>query len=161
MAVSTSKRVVAVRFDREALPGFVDPNTYLQPAGVELLSPAGSVTVVAYTEIKAICFVRDFESFNGWKRDRLFAARPKSEGLWVRFRLRDGDQIDGVLPANLLAWDLQGFTIAPPDPNFLNQRVFIPRAAVSETEVLGVAGTQARRKRAQREAEGQIELFEK
>src|SRR3954463_8854093 len=101
MAVSTSKRVIAVRFDREPLPGFVDPNTYLQPSGIELLSPGGSVTVVPFPEVKAVCFVREFESFSGWKPNRLFAARPKSEGIWVRFRLRDGDQIDGVLPANL------------------------------------------------------------
>ncbi len=159
MAGSTSKRVVAVRFDRESLPGFVDPAGYLKTDGIEILSPAGAVTVAPYGDVKALCFVRDFESFPGWRENRVFVARPKSEGIWTRFHFRDGDQIDGVLPSNLLTWEQQGFTISPPDPNFLNQRVFIPRAALKETTVMGVVGKQRRTR--PKPDDGQLSIFDK
>ena len=44
MAGSTTKKVLIRRFDREALTGFVNAQSYLQPAGVELLSPSGAPT---------------------------------------------------------------------------------------------------------------------
>lgn len=159
MAASTSKRVVAVRFDREAVAGFVDPGGFMRPDGIEVLSPAGELAVLPMAEVKALCFVRDFESFPGWRGGRLFNARPKTEGLWVRFQFRDGDQIDGILPANLLAWETHGFTIAPPDPTFQNQRIFLPRTAIAETQLLGVVGP--RRPRRPKTVEGQLEMFDR
>ena len=62
MAGSTAKKVLIRRFDREPLTGFVNAQTYLQPEGVELLTPSGTLSVVAYSEIKVVCFVRDFDS---------------------------------------------------------------------------------------------------
>lgn len=158
MAGTTSKRVFAIRFEREALAGYIDPVTFLRPEGIELISPAGTVSVLPYPDVKVICFVKDFDSFSGWKENRLFAARPKSEGLWVRFRFRDADVIDGVLPHNLLAWEAEGYTIAPPDPSFQSQRVFIPRTAITEARVLGVVGTPIRQRRAK---PGQLEMFDR
>lgn len=159
MTASTSKRVIAVRFDRESIAGFVDPNELIRPEGIELLSPAGALVLLPLTEVKALCFVRDFESFPGWRPGRLYNARPKTEGLWVRFQFRDGDQIDGILPTNLLVWEPQGFTIAPPDPTFQNQRIFLPKPAIAETQVLGVVGP--RRPRRPKTPEGQLEMFDR
>jgi hypothetical protein len=42
LAGSTSKKVRISRFEREPLLGFVNPLTYLRPAGVELLTPDGN-----------------------------------------------------------------------------------------------------------------------
>ena len=82
------------------------------------------------------------------------------EGLWVRLRFRDGDAMDGLLANNLLQLENQGFTIIPPDPGFQNQRVFVPKAALTEVQVLGVVGSPLRRRKAKPEAKEQIGLFE-
>jgi hypothetical protein len=160
VAGTTSKRVLAVRFDREPVAGYIDPGTYLRADGIELLTPAGNVSNLPYSEVKAICFVRDFESFPGWKENRVFTSRPKSEGLWIRFVFRDGDQMDGVLSSNLLLLEAQGFSVAPADPTFQNQRVFVPKAAVTEIKVMGVVGIQVRQQRKPKPKPGQLEMFE-
>ena len=81
-------------------------------------------------------------------------------GLWVRMRFRDGDWMDGVLPNNLLVLEPHGFTMIPPDPGYQNQRVFVPRTAVTEIQVLGVIGGGAKpsTKKTSKPRE-QIELF--
>ena len=150
-----------VRFDREPVAGFIDPATFLGADGIELLTPAGAVANLPYSDVKAVCFVRDLDVLPAWKPNRLFATRPKTEGLWVRFRLRDGDQVDGIMPNNLLQWEAQGFTIAPADPTYQNQRILLPRAAVVETKVVGVIGGQARRGKPKTETEQQqLEMFD-
>ena len=129
--------------------------------GVDLLSPAGSLTRVPFSETKVICFVRDFDGGETWREHRAFATRPKSSGLWVRFRFRDGDWIEGILPNNLLPYEASGFTAVPPDPSFQNQRIFVPRAALSSVEVLGVIGSPLRRRPAPKKPEdGQLTMFE-
>jgi len=158
VAASTSKKVAVVRFDREPIAGFIDPASFWTAEGLELLTPSGAVSLLPALDIKAVCFLRDFEPAAAWKENRLFASRPKTEGVWVRFVFRDGDQLDGLMPNNLLAWEPQGFTVAPAAPTFQSQRVFIPRTAVSETKVMGVVGTQPRQRRG-RKPEGQLEMF--
>ena len=76
--------------------------------------------------------------------------RPKLEGLWVRMLFRDGEVLDGILPNNLLAWEIAGFTVTPPEPDANNQRVFVPRSALKSIQVLGVVGSPltAKRKKA-------------
>jgi hypothetical protein len=158
---STAKKVLVTRFDREPLAGIVSPQTYLQDLGLELLSPAGTVALVPYSEIKFVCFVREFGQGEPKKELRLFTARPKLHGLWVRMRFRDGDSMDGILPNNLLLLEVHGFTVVPPDPGFQNQRLFVPKAALAEIQVLGVIGT-AGSKRAKppgRAAKDQLEMF--
>jgi hypothetical protein len=160
-AASTSKRVVAVRFDREPVAGFVNPQTYLQPTGIELLSTAGTLAVLPYEEVKAVCFVRETGSTPAWRANVAFTARPKKEGLWVRFHFKDGDTIEGLLPGNLLALEATGFTIAPPDTaGAPAARMFLPKSAIRETQVLGVIGVAARRARKPKTREGQLEMFE-
>jgi len=159
VAGSTSKKVVIYRFDRPPLPGFVNPSHYLLEQGVELISPQGALTVVPYQEVKAVCFVRDFEGPELPSERRLFASRPKSEGLWLRMRLRDGEFQDGLLPNDLLALNAAGFLVLPPDATANTQRMFIPKAALTDLKVLGVVGTPLRR-RQQPPAEEQITLFE-
>ena len=62
MAGSTTKKVQIWRFDRETLTGFANPVTYLTEAGVELLTLAGNVIIAKYSEVKAVFFVREFDS---------------------------------------------------------------------------------------------------
>jgi hypothetical protein len=161
MAASTAKKVLIRRFDREPLTGFVNAQSYLQPAGVELLTPAGNLSVVPYSEIKVVCFVRDFDATDPQER-KVFTTRPKMDGLWVRMQLRDGEVMDGILSNDLLQLAPQGFTVTPPDAYSNNQRLFVPRAALSHFNVLGVVGSPlTRRKTKQRpEQKDQIGLFE-
>ncbi len=160
-SATTSKKVVVYRFDRETLPGFVHPQSWLGETGVELLTPTGAVTTVPYADIKCVCFVREWEA-DGWRQERrLFASRPKTEGLWVRALFRDNDFIEGVLANDLLQLEPQGYLMAPPDSFSNSQRVFLPRLALKEFKVMGVVGSPALARKAKTaKPEGQIGLFE-
>ena len=161
MAASTNKRVLVARFDRETLAGFVSSPGGLETGALELLTPAGSVVEVSYSEVKAICFVRDFEGGDTWREHRAFLTRPKSAGLWVRLNFRDGDSIEGLIANNLMQMEAGGFTIVPPDPTFHNQRIFVPRAALTDVQVLGVIGSPLRRRpKPAAQEEGQLEMFD-
>jgi hypothetical protein len=159
---SSNKKVQVVRFDRETLQGFVQTPGGLEGDTVELLQPEGSLVRVPFSETKVVCFVRDFENREAWDEHRAFATRPKTVGLWVRFRFRDGDSIEGILPNNLLQFESQGFSAIPPDPSYHNQKIFVPRAAVSGVEVLGVIGSPLRRPAApkKRPLDGQLGMFD-
>jgi hypothetical protein len=145
VAGSTVKKVLVRRFDRENLTGFVNPFSYLQPLHAELLKTDGSLVLVPYTELKAVCFVRDFEATA--EAGRVFLNRPKMDGLWVRMVMRDGETLDGILPNDLLAAGVAGFTFTPPEPDGNNQRIFVPREALRSIQVLGVVGSPLRAKR--------------
>ena len=153
--------MLITRFDRESLTGFVNPGSYLQPKGLELLRVNGTVLILPYTEVKTVAFVRDFEQGEPRPDIRSFTTRPKMAGLWIRMRFRDGDSLEGVLANNLTLLDGIGFTIVPPDPGYQNQRLFIPKAAVTQVEVLGVVGGPLRSGKRRVPAKDQIELFEK
>lgn len=151
---------MAVRFDRQSVAGFVDPSTFVQGDVIELLTPGGALQRMPLSEVKALCYLKDLEALPTWRPNRLFFTRPKTEGLWVRFRFQDGDVMDGLLPNDLLQVDPAGYTVAPPDPTFQNQRIFVPRAATAEVRVLGVVGTDLRRRKERRPVEGQLSMFE-
>ena len=159
MVSSTTKKAVIHRFQKEPLAGYVNPASYLQPAGVDLLSALGNVSTVPYEEIKTISFVRDFEGAGGTGR-QVFNTRPKMEGLWVSLRFRDGEVMEGIMSNNLLQLEPYGFTVIPPDPYSSHQRVFIPRAAVASVEVLGVVGSPLKKRKAKAAPKEQIGLFD-
>src|SRR3954463_623562 len=112
------------RFHRETLSGYVNPVAFLQPAGLELLSEDGQLTVVPYDELKTVSFVKEFGVSE--EERQAFQTRPKVAGLWLRLRFRDGDLMEGVLPNNLLLIEHHGFAIVPPDSYGNRQRVFVP-----------------------------------
>ncbi len=160
MAGSTSKKVRISRFEREPLLGYVNSLTYLRPGGVELLTPDGNYSVVPYDEVKAVQFVKDFEPPDPASERKVFSTRPKMDGLWVRVKFRDGEVMDGILANNLLLMESQGFTVVPPDPYSNNQRLFLPRAALIELQVLGVVGSPLRRRKPKPVPKEQIGLFD-
>ncbi|MBZ5600956.1 MAG: hypothetical protein LAO79_01465 [Acidobacteriia bacterium] len=161
MAGTTNKKVLIARFDRESLRGFVQTPGGFGADAVELLTPEGSIVSIPYSETKAVCFVRDFDGADSWREQRSFAARPKTPGLWVRLVFRDQDSMEGMIANNLLLVEPGGFSIIPPDPTFQNQRIFVPRAALADVQVLGVIGSPLRRKPAKKveQEEGQLEMF--
>ena len=159
MLASTTKKALVRRYQRETLAGYVNQLSYLQLTGVELLSEAGNVSTIPYDEIKTVAFVRDFESPGSPER-LTFLTRPKMPGLWVSFRFRDGEVLEGILPNNLLQIEHHGFVVIPPDPNGNHQRVFVPRQAILAVEVLGVVGSPLRKRKPAAVSQDQIRLFE-
>ncbi|HEY1341273.1 MAG TPA: hypothetical protein VGF59_27375 [Bryobacteraceae bacterium] len=159
MAGSTTKKAIVRRFEKEPLAGYVNPVSYLQPTGVELLSAEGNIVTIPYLDIKSIAFVRDFDTPDEDER-RVFNTRPKMEGLWVTLEFRDGDRIEGIMPNNLLQLEHYGLTVIPPDPNSNQQRVFVPRGSLRSAQVLGVIGSPLKRRKSKPAAKEQIGLFE-
>jgi hypothetical protein len=162
-ASSTNKRVLVVRFDRETVTGVVSPQEMFQGGVIEVLSLGGTLVTIPLSEAKAVCYVKDLPTQEAWKPNRFFSVRPKMEGLWLRFKFRDDDAMEGVFPNNLLLLEPAGFQVIPPDPSFLNQRIFVPRSALVETQVLGVIGSPLRRltpAKAAAKPQGQIGLFD-
>jgi hypothetical protein len=104
--------------------------------------------------------VKDFEPPDPSAERKTFGTRPKMDGLWVRLKFRDGEVMDGILANNLLAIEAHGFTVVPPDPYSNNQRLFLPRAALTELQVLGVVGSPLRRPKAKPVPKEQIGLFD-
>ena len=145
--MATNKKVIVTRFDREPVPGFVQTPDGFSMDSVELLTPSGTLVHLPYSEVKAVCFVRDFEDGDGWRPHRAYAARPKTPGLWVRLTFQDGDTSEGVISNNLMLLEPAGFHIILPDPSFTGQRLFVPREALRELVVLGVIGSAVKRKR--------------
>lgn len=161
MAGSANKKVQVVRFDRATLAGFVQVPEGLTGDHVELLTPEGNLVRIPFPEAKVVCFVRDFEETPAWTPHRAFVTRPKTAGLWVRMRFRDGDWLEGILANNLLLVEEAGFSAIPPDPSAQLQRVFVPREALAGVEVLGVVGSSARRRPPKpADKDKQIPMFE-
>ena len=159
MAGSTIKKAIVRRYQRETLAGYINPISFQQPTGIELLTAAGQVGTVPYGEIKAVVFVREFPDAEMEDR-RIFLTRPKMEGLWVSLRFRDGDVMEGVMANNLLQLEQYGFTIIPPDPFSNNQRFFVPRVSLESLEVLGVVNSPLKKRKAKPAPREQIRLFD-
>jgi hypothetical protein len=160
VAQSTNKKVLLARFDREPLEGFVQAGAGFDGETIDILTPSGSLLRVPVIDTKAVCFVRDFEAGETWREHRTFLTRPKTPGIWVRLLFRDGDSMEGLLQNNLMLVEPAGFGIIPPDPTFQNQRIFVPRAALREVQVLGVVGSPLKRRGGKKPVgEGQLEMF--
>jgi hypothetical protein len=90
--------------------------------------------------------VREFNLSDAVNPERLtrrtFLARPRTEGLWVRLTFRTGDMLEGLAPTDLSMLDGliddSGLFLAPPDTRSNTQRLFIPRAAISELQLIAV-----------------------
>src|SRR5919204_4230525 len=156
---STHKKVIVRKLDRDSLHGYVAPSTFVVDGKLELLNPSGKVVMLDLKEIKGIYFVRDFSDSEGVSR-KTFAARPRSEGLWVRLKFTDNDILEGMMPNDLTQVSSEGFLIIPPDTRANTQRIFVPRTALVAMNVLGViGGPQSRRRRGATAESQQVPMF--
>ena len=143
------KKVIVRKLSRDWLSGYLPPSAFVVQEQAEMLDLSGKLVSVPMAEVKWICFVRDFQSGDANQPERLlrktFVTRPRSQGLWVRARLKDNDLIEGLAPNDLTLLDGEGIFLVPPDTRSNTQRIFLPRQALAELDILAVIKTGARR----------------
>src|SRR3984885_1769495 len=151
---SAHKKVIVRRLTSETLPGYLPLSGFVRNRAIDLLDLSGRVIPLALNDIKHICYVRDFNLNDTANPERLtrrtFLAKPRTEGLWLRLTFRSGDLLEGLAPIDItLADDLihdAGIQLNPPDTRSNPQRVYVPRAAITDIHLLGVIPTPSRRK---------------
>jgi len=149
---STRKRVVIRKLDKGLIKGFIDPKGYLA-SEIDVLDREGRLVHIPMSEIKGVFFVRDFEGNPDRVERKVFRSRPRLAGLWVRMTFKDSEVLEALLPNNLLEVDPLGYLVTPPDVYSNNLRIFIPRTALTEMEVLGVISDGVVRRMSQRAAQ--------
>ncbi|HET9838031.1 MAG TPA: hypothetical protein VFR84_07335 [Candidatus Angelobacter sp.] len=154
---STHKKVIVRKMGRDSLSGYVAPAHFVVEGKLELLNPSGKVVLIALDEIKSVDFVRDFSETASPGR-KTFTSRPRTEGLWVRLRFTDNDVLEGMMPNDLIQVAPEGYLITPPDTRGNIQRVFVPKSALQEMNVLAVIGRPEARKKTAEDAR-QEKLF--
>ena len=95
LSASTTKRVSVRCFDDRLIHGYVSPHTYLRPDSIEILDRTAQLQLIPYEQVRTVSFVREFEDEPDPKQRKVFGTRPKSDGLWVRLNLRDGEILEG------------------------------------------------------------------
>ncbi len=153
------KKVLVRRFAGDVLAGYLALSGFTRhepPAThvLELLDLGGRVLPLPLDTIKMVCYVRDFNLADTAAPERLgrrsFLARPRAEGLWLRLTFNGGDTLEGLAAADLSflmsAVEDHGLHLTPPDIRSNTQRIFVPRSAIAELQVLAVVTTPSRRK---------------
>ena len=155
---STHKKVIVVLIDKKPLRGYLNPVRLGQADPIDLLTPEGEHLELPLARVRSVYFVREFSDDFEPER-KAFLSRPKLDGLWVKLRYSDGETLEGVVPNDLLALLDNGLQITSPDLNSSTDRIFVPRAALSEVTVLGVVGVARRKPAAAAATASQPRLF--
>jgi hypothetical protein len=158
------KKVIVRRFAGETVPGYLPLSGFVRGVvpekTMELLDLSGRIVEMPLREVKMVSFVRDFNLGDTVNPERLtrrtFLARPRNEGLWVRVTFRVPDRtperaaevLEGLAAMDVSLIDAMmedaGLHLSPPDNRSNTQRIFVPRAAMSELQVLGVVTSPTR-----------------
>ena len=144
--------------DKKPLRGYLNPAQLGQADPIDLLTLDGEHLEIELARVRCIYFVREFSDDFEPER-KAFLSRPKLDGLWVKLRFNDGETLEGVVPNDLLALLDNGLQITSPDLNSSTDRIFVPRAALSEVTVLGVVGVARRKPAAAAARASQPRLF--
>ena len=144
--------------DKKPLRGYLNPGQLGRTDPLDLLTPEGEHLEVPLAGVRSIYFVREFSDEFEPER-KAFLSWPKLDGLWVKLRYKDGETQEGVVPNDLLSLLDNGLQITSPDLNSSTDRIFVPRAALSEVTVLGVVGVARRKPAAAAAAASQPRLF--
>jgi hypothetical protein len=162
---SARKPVIVRKFSRDWFAGYAGADFGQQAAELEILDLGGKVVRMGWEQVKWVCYVRDFPGgADQANPERLvrkrFALRPRTAGLWLRMKLTDGDELEGLAANDRSLVDGAGLLLTPPDTRSNTQRIYVPRQAIQELEVISLVGA-ASRKRAEAagRATEQPELF--
>ncbi len=163
---SARKPVIVRKFSRDWFAGYAGADIGQQKAELEILDLTGKVVRVGWEQVKWVCYVRDLPqgSSDQLNPERLlrkrFSLRPRSAGLWLRLTLADGDELEGLAANDRTLVDGSGLLLTPPDTRSNTQRIYLPRLAIQDLEVLSLIGGAGRKRaEAQRPAGEQRDLF--
>jgi hypothetical protein len=146
---SGRKKAIARRFTHDWVAGYLSfdgfsSRGFVQNGALEILALDGKVISLELKGIKWVCFVRDFNSGEATNPERLirktFLGRPRTEGLFLRTKLADGDIIEGIASNDLSLVSGEGLFLTPPDIRSNTQRLWIPATSLAELEVVAVIG---------------------
>jgi hypothetical protein len=163
---SVRKPVIVRKFSRDWSAGYAGLEFGQQKAELEILDQTGKVLRIAWEQVKWVCYVRDFPAgpADQANPERLvrkrFSLRPRTAGLWLRLTLTDGDELEGLAANDRSLVDGAGLLLTPPDTRSNTQRIYVPRQAIQNLEVLSLIGAGGRKRaEAARPEEKQPELF--
>jgi hypothetical protein len=150
---SSRKKVLVRRFSGDTQPGYLPPSAFVRDSAIHLLDLSGRLISLSLDEIKTVSYVRDFNLSDSVNPERLtrrtFLSRPRSEGLWLRLTFRSGDLLEGLAPIDRSLLDAvaadDGIFLTPPDTRANTQRLYVPRAAIADMQLLAVITTPSRR----------------
>jgi hypothetical protein len=144
MPSSSRKKTIARKLTREWVAGYLPSDSFVHEGQVELLALDGKVLSMPADTLKWICFVRDFNSGELNNPERLlrktFSGRPRTEGIFLRVTLKDGDLIEGLAANDLSLVSGEGIFLTPPDIRSNTQRIWVPRTSLDAVEVVAVIG---------------------
>lgn len=141
--VTTHKKAVISLFEGKPEQVYLNSQMLGREESVEFLTRDGEHKTAELRDVKAVYFVKEFT--DSFEPDRkTFLSRPKLDGLWVRLRFRDGDEMEGLVSNDLLELLDKGIRLTPPDLHGNTLWVFIPQTALAEMKVLGVVGVARR-----------------
>jgi hypothetical protein len=163
---SARKPVIVRKFSRDWCAGYTGLGLGRNGAELEILDLTGKVLRMSWEQVKWVCYVRDLPSASGDQTNperllrKRFSIRPRAAGLWLRLRLTDGDELEGLAANDLTLIDGAGLLLVPPDTRSNTQRIYIPRQAIQALEVLSLIGAPGRKRPLAETVEaGQTELF--
>ncbi|HUD21681.1 MAG TPA: hypothetical protein VMQ60_02455 [Acidobacteriaceae bacterium] len=150
---NSPKKVLVRRFAGDTLPGYLPQSAFVRHNSIDLLDLSGRLISLSLNDIKTISYVRDFNLSDPVNPERLtrrtFLARPRTEGLWLRLTFRSGDLLEGLAPTDRSLLDAladdDGLFLTPPDTRSNTQRLYVPRSALTEVQLLAVITTPSRR----------------
>ena len=151
------KKVILRTLADELHPGYLPSAGFVSatpPSRIDLLDLSGRQNSLPLDQIRTIAYVRDFNLADRQNPENLlrrtFLARPRTEGLWVRLTFAPGDILEGLAPLDVSLIDGllhdHGLFLIPPDTRSNTQRVFIPRTAITDLQILAVITTPSKPK---------------
>jgi len=151
---SSRKKAIVRTLTNQLLHGYLPLAGLLDGNTVSLLDLEGRILPIPLVSIRSIAYVRDFNLNDREDPERLtrrtFLARPRSEGLWIRLTLLGGGILEGLAPIDLSLIDAllddRGIFLIPPDIRSNTQRLYIPRTAIAEVQLLAVITTPSKSK---------------
>jgi|SRR5271154_768591 len=152
---NSRKKVIVRRFTGDTLPGYLPLCSIVRgQTVVDLLDLGGRILPLTLADIKTVSYVREFNLTDPVNPERLlrrtFLARPRNEGLWLRLTFRSGETLEGLAPTDISLLDAMqndaGLHLIPPDTRSNTQHIFVPRAAITDLQLLAVITTPSRRR---------------
>jgi hypothetical protein len=149
---SGRKPVIVRKFSRDWCAGYAAADLGVESTELEILDLTGKVVHFAWDQVKWVCYIRDFPAGTSDQTNperlqrKRFLVRPRTAGLWLRLTLTDGDELEGLAANDQTLVQGTGLFLTPPDTRSNTQRIFVPRKAIQELEVLSLIGAAGRRR---------------